>query len=216
MKSLQLNDPILMQYLRLPLLVFVVVIAVFGAANYFIDKVDSDINYREQMQSRELDSVLKQVLFLQRQEQLFHQYGEKYRRFLQEGLVHQQDRVKWTDELLKIKQLLVMTPFSIQFEPEKKLTKKDVKYLVIEKDIFYYTNLNVSAGLQTDLDILSLFDQISKNITPLYLVKKCKLKANREELNRAEFSPKKAVIDANCTMVLFQAKPREFASEVQK
>ena len=214
--KIELNDPLLSQFLRIPLLIFLLVLASFGAINYFLGELNAEIRTASQSKTHQLDGILQQVLFLQRQEQIYQQFGEKYQQFLKEGLVNQQDRVKWTDELLKIKKNLLMSPFLIQFEPEQKLEKSNVKNLVIEKDIFYYTNLNIDAGLHTDLDILSLFDQISENITSLYLVKKCQLKANREKLTRAEFNPERAIIDAKCTIVLFQARPREFTLGVNQ
>lgn len=208
--KIELRDPLLKRYLTLPLIVLAVILVVFFGVNHFFSGIEQQLSQQTRSKTGQLNSILNQVRFLEHQQHLFERFGEKYKNFLKDGLVYRQDRVKWTDELLKIKQNLVLFPFSIQFEPEKKLTKENASNLVMEKDIFYSTNLNMNFGLHSDLDIVLLFDEIMTRITSFYLIKGCDLKADITKLEEVKFDPASPNINANCTIVLFQVKPREF------
>ena len=144
------------------------------------------------------------------QENLFIKYGAQYQGFLEDGLVNELDRVKWTDELLKTQKKLAFKDLSIQFEPEKKIIKRELKNLKMSKNIFYSSQLNITAGVHSDLDILELFKIIDQEITPLYLIKECKIVGDLNKLTKVFFNKDGALFTLKCSIILFQSKPREF------
>lgn len=207
---INLHDPLLKRYLLIPVILTLVMTGLYFSSDYLLEEQRFQLSRDEKYKESQVDNIMRQVRFLRYQERLFLTYGEKYQELIGEGLVHRQDRVKWTDELLKIQRKLALTPFTIRFEPEQKLKQSDLARMKLEKDIFFFTRLNLSAGLQTDLDIVSLFDQITQNITPLYLVDKCHLAADLADIEQPKFDENKGRIRMSCSLILFEAKPNPF------
>lgn len=208
--KLNLADNLFRQYVQKPAFVLLILLLGFGGLNYGLLQYQQDLQQNNDLSERHLKNLLKQIKFLRTQAQLFRSYGAKYQSYLNEGLVYQQDRVKWTDELLKIKTQLNLVPFNFQFDAEKQLEKNDVTQLKLEKNIFYYTQLHLTIGLMSDVDLLRVLERIHKYITPLFLVKGCEIIAHNDALQKPKFTPNSALFDAKCTLILFQAKPKPF------
>lgn len=208
--KLNFADNFLRQYVQKPALVLLLLLLGFGGLNYGLLEYQRTLKQENLLTERQLNNLLKQVRFLRTQEQLFRSYGDKYQAYLNQGLVNQQDRVKWTDELLKIKTELNLVPFNFQFDAERQLSKEDVTHLRLDKDIFYYTQLHLTMGLMSDLDLLTVLEKIRKHITPMFLVKNCEMTAHNDALQKPKFSPIRSLFDAKCTLILFQAKPKPF------
>ncbi|WP_024851522.1 hypothetical protein [Hydrogenovibrio kuenenii] len=211
--KLNLADNLFRQYVQKPAFILLILLLGFGGLNYGLFQYQKGLQHDNNLSERHLKNLLKQIKFLRSQAQLFHSYGEKYQTFLNEGLVYQQDRVKWTDELLKIKTQLNLVPFNFQFDAERQLVKSDVAHLKLNKNIFYYTQLHLTMGLVSDLDLLRVLERIHKHITPLFLVKGCEIIAHNEVLQKPKFTPNTSLFDAKCTLILFQAKPKPFRLE---
>ena len=203
---LKLSDPLVQLYLKKLFIALVVLLLVIGTANHVINDFKEGLLAEEESKESVLRDIVRQVKFLRHQESIFLAYGDKYQYFIENGLVNKQDRVKWTDQLLVIQRALLLNPFKIQFEPEQKLTNEHVKHLKIAKDIFYYSRLNITAGMHSDLDVLVMFSKISENISPLYLVEGCDIKADVERLYKPIFMPNNALFSVKCSLILFQSK----------
>ena len=207
---ISLNDPLFLQYIKKPLIILVVFLAVFTAIGYYFADLQNDYERIERANERSLTQILNQVKFLRSQKSLFVKYGSKYQESLENGLAHEIDRVKWTDELLKVQEKLSLYDFNIQFEAEQKITSNQSKYLKISKNIFYYAKLNILSGVHSDLDVLNIFNAIDKEITPLYLINSCELDGDPKRLNLNKFDKTKPLFNLKCSIVLLQAKPSKF------
>lgn len=207
---MSLTDNFFRKYIQKSALVLVGLLLFFGGLAWSLSSYQSRLAQQNQTTEFQLRSLLKQVKFLKTQEQMFQSYGKKYQSFLHEGLVFQQDRVKWTDELLKIKTQLHLSPFNFEFKAEHRLDKKNFKYLKVQSNIFYDTRLNLNMGLTSDLDLFNVFNQIRKNITPFFLVRGCEMIASTDALEQPKFEANRALFNAQCTLILFQAKPKRF------
>ncbi len=202
----------LRRYLAWPLGILLFTIVLMLLAGWFLTQQKAGIQSGLQQNMAQLDRLVRQVEFLKKQEQLFYEYGASYSQINPEDLVAQQGRVAWTDALLNIQKSLALKPFKIQFEPEKALRQSDLKYIPLEKPIFFFTRLNLSAGLQSDRDIVTLFQRISADITPFFLIEDCDL---NKETNRSSpsFNLSKGGISMQCSVIFFEAKPREFKGQ---
>ncbi len=206
----KINDAMLGFYLKKPFWSLVILTSIFFAAGYLISVKEAKVFEEESVQESRLLQVQEEVNFLKNQEKLFALYGKKYKYFIERGLVSKQDRVKWTDGLLKIGNDNFFKPLDILFEPEQKLTSQQVKHLVIEKDIFYYTRLNITAGMYTDTDVIMMLKRINNEITPLYLVDKCEMITDILKLKDPVFIKGKPMFKVKCSIILFQSKPAMF------
>lgn len=191
-----------------PLLVFIFVAVIAGGLFYQLSLQNEKIEDSNQQLSIQVKRIIKQVLFLRRQEFLFNKYGSRYEELTKQGLVKDLDRVKWVDGLLSIKNKLLFNELIIQFEPEIKLKRQDFKHFNLNQNIFYYTRLNIDFGMLIDSDIFKLKDDIDQNITPIYKFDKCDLKLDDKKIGGLGFNPLSSNINARCSLIVFQAKPR--------
>ncbi|PLA75587.1 hypothetical protein CYQ88_01080 [Hydrogenovibrio sp. SC-1] len=197
-------------YLKRPAIYFMLAAVLLGSANTFLAMQKQQMILDQNAQKSQLRKVIHQVEFLRIQEQLFLKYGDKYQQLMQYGLVHQQNRVKWVDALLEIQQFLVMHPFTIQFEPEQLLARDRFQQFVIDKDIFYYTRLNLRAGLHSDLDFQRLIQWLSEEVTPLFMVESCELSKLPAGRSETLFIAEKPKLFLECAILLLEAKPKPF------
>jgi len=205
-----LDQSLLARYGKWPLILLLMAITVLGLTNWLLQHQKTQLLLAVQQQQAELNNLVRQVEFLREQEQLFLKYVQKYQQLMQFGLVHQQNRVQWVDGLLDIQQRLVMQPFTIQFEPEQLLTADRLEGMKIKKEIFYYTRLNIRAGLHLDSDLLKLVEYLSEQITPLFLVESCQLSKLPTERGASLFVAEKPQLFLECAILLFEAKPNPF------
>ncbi len=207
---LNLNDALLKDYTKIPFLLFLSALLIFSTATYYLHTEQEKLTDEISLKDRSLSTLLKQVRFLRSQKSSFLKYGSRYQAFIKEGLVTELDRVKWTDELFKIQKKLGLYNLNIQFEAEKKLTKKEAEYLKLTKNIFFYSRLNITAGVYSDLDVLKIMSLINTEITPLYIVKECTLSGEANKFFNPIFEKSKPLIQLSCSIILFQSKPNEF------
>lgn len=211
---MRLIDSVWMRrYLAWPLGVLLATLSFIVLIGWFLTQQETRLQSSVQQKVAQLDRLVQQVEFLNKQERLFHEYGESYSQINPEDLVDQQGRVAWTDALLNIQKALVLSPFKIQFEPEKTLRQSDLKSIPLEKPIFFFTRLNLTAGLQSDRDIITLFQRISADITPFFLIDRCDLDKGAQGRSPA-FNLDKGGIDLKCSLIFFEAKPRAFKGQV--
>ncbi|KUJ74794.1 hypothetical protein AVO42_05240 [Thiomicrospira sp. XS5] len=210
---MRLVDSVWMRrYLAWPLGVLAATLLFIVLSGWFLTQQEARLQSGVQQKVAQLDRLVQQVAFLNRQERLFLAYGESYSEINPEDLVDQQGRVAWTDALLNIQKSLVLSPFKIQFEPEKPLQQSELKYIPLEKPIFFFTRLNLTAGLQSDRDIITLFQRISADITPFFLIDRCDLDKGAQARTPV-FNLDKGGIHLQCSLIFFEAKPRAFKGQ---
>lgn len=207
---INLSDPLFLQYIKKPLIILVILLLLITGSAYYLLDLKDDFDRIVRAKDRSLTQIINQVKFLRSQEGLFIKYGSQYQEFLEAGLAHEVDRVKWTDQLLSIQKELALDGFNIQFEAEQKLTRKQVKHLKISKNIFYYSKLNILSGVHSDLDMLSIFNAIDEKITPLYLIDACELQGDPKRFNLRKLDKTNPLFNLKCSIVLLQAKPNRF------
>ena len=203
------NNVFFKNFIVIPSGVLLLIILVSVGLSYLLFDMKRELKKENvQLQSSAKDLIQK-VQFLRRQQDLYHLYGKEYEDYIKEKkMVKGIDKVKWIDELFKIKQKLVAVPFVIQFEPERKIDKSFFSFYPLTRDIFYYTRMNLDASLQTDYDLIILNEMVTKNISPLFLLESCQIGMYKITFNNLAFNPEKGNVNVRCSFLVFQAKPR--------
>lgn len=201
------------RYLVVALSLLSVTLLVFLGGNYGLYLHKQQLQASIYSHKQELESVTHQVQFLRNQMRLSKLYGQKYGALTKFGSEYRQSRVQWTDGLFTIQKALALKPFIIQFEPRQMLQQRQLSSISLEKDIFYFTRLNLTLGVHSDSDIITLFERISKNITPLYFIEGCHIVARPSYLKSPTFHFEAAGIHAECSLILLEAEPNELTKE---
>ena len=203
-----IRDPLVQRFFKKLLIIFMILSALFGAAWYGYGEIQKELIAQEKPKIQKLNSLRSQVKFLQQQVRLYQEYGEKYEELVKKGLVKQQDRVFWTDSLIKLKDEYLIPDLSFSFSPEKPLSSGQFSKIKIPNGMFFYSDVTLKMSLQHEEDLVRVFESISQNISPLYLVQNCdtKLKDSGHEIN-ANFDLMAGNINVSCSLIVFHTHP---------
>ena len=203
-----IRDSLVQRFFKKLLIIFVILSALFGASWYGYEEIQKELVAQEKPKIQKLNSLRSQVKFLQQQVRLYQEYGEKYEELVKKGLVKQQDRVFWTDSLIKLKDEYLIPDLSFSFSPEKPLSSGQFSKIKIPNGMFFYSDVTLKMSLQHEEDLVRVFESISQNISPLYLVQNCdtKLKDSGHEIN-ANFDLMAGNINVSCSLIVFHTHP---------
>ncbi len=198
------RDPIVQRFYKRLVIIFVLLVLLVGGAWYGYGEIQKELKAQERPKIQKLDSLRSQVKFLQQQVRLYYEYGDKYQELVKKGLVKQQDRVFWTDSLIKIKDEYVIPEMSFSFSPEKPLSSGQFSKIKLPNGMFFYSDLKLKMSLQHEEDLVRVFETISQNISPLYLVQGCnsEIKDNDYKVN-ANFDLTSGNVDIDCSLIIF-------------
>ncbi len=199
-----IQDPIFQRFYFKSAVIFVILALLVVGAWYGYGEIQKELQAQERPKIQKLGSLKSQVKFLQQQVRLYYEYGDKYQELVKKGLVKQQNRVFWTDSLIRIKDQYIIPKMSFSFKPEKSLTSQQFTKLQMPNGMFYQTELSIQMDLQHEEDLVRVFETISQEISPLYLVKKCDTKLIRygHEV-RANFDLTSGNVNVDCSLILF-------------
>lgn len=198
------NDPLVKSFYTKIVIIFVLLVALVAGAWYGYEELKKELQAQERPKVQKLNSLRSQVQFLQQQVKLYFEYGDKYQELVKKGLVKQQDRVFWTDSLIKIKDEYLIPDMTFSFSPEKPLSSGQFSNIKLPNGMFFYSNVKIKMSLQHEEDLVRVFETVSQNISPLYLVDSCKLglKSRGHEVN-ANFDLTSGNVTADCNLIVF-------------
>jgi|ACQI01.1.fsa_nt_gi prolyl oligopeptidase PreP (S9A serine peptidase family) len=190
-------------YLKLVIIFFILAVLVVGAW-YGYGEIQKELKAQERPKIQKLNSLRSQVKFLQQQVKLYYQYGDKYQELVKKGLVKQQDRVFWTDSLIKIKDEYIIPEMSFTFSAEKPLSSSQFATIKLPNGMFYYSDVKLQMSLQHEEDLVRVFETISQNVSPLYLVNGCdsSVKQSGHEIE-ANFDLALGNVSVECSLIIF-------------
>lgn len=202
------TDPIIKRFLKLAVIFLILLSGLLGLTWYGYEEMSKELKAQEKPKIHKLNSLQSQVRFLQQQVKLYEQYGEKYEELIKKGLVKKQDRVFWTDSLIRIKDEYLIPNLKFSFSAEKALSNGQFSHIKIPNSLFFFSRVELSMDLQHEEDLLRVFETISQKISPLYLVEGCKTKLNDpdHEVN-ANFDLLKGNVSTNCSLIVFHTHP---------
>ena len=201
-------DPLVQRFFRKLVIIFLILTALLVAAWYGYGEIQKELAAQEKPKIQKLNSLQSQVKFLQQQVKLYQEYGDKYQELVKKGLVKQQDRVFWTDSLIKLKDEYLIPELSFSFSPEKPLSNGQFSKIRLPNGMFFYSDVKLKMSLQHEEDLVRVFESISQNISPLYLVNSCdmKLKDTGHDIN-ANFDLTTGNINVECSLIVFHTHP---------
>ena len=199
-----LFDPLVRRFfLRLTIL-FVVLSIVLGGVWYGYGVLEKRLKAQEKPKVTKLNDLQNEVRFLQRQLKLYQQYGDKYQELVKKGLVKKQDRVFWTDALIRLSSEYIIPSLQFNFSAEKPLTNGQFSSIKLPNRVFFYSRLKLTMSLQHEEDLIRIFETISQKISPLYLVESCKTKLfDGGSGVHADFDLLNGNVSAECSLILF-------------
>lgn len=199
-----LSDPLLRRFFLRLAIAFIVLSALFAGAWYGYGEIEKELQAQEKPKVQKLKGLQNEVRFLQRQLTLYQKYGDKYQELIKKGLVKQQDRVFWTDSLIRLSEQYLIPSLKFRFLAEQPLTSGMFSRIKLPNRVFFFSRLTLTMNLQHEEDLMRVFETISQDISPFYLVENCKTKLlnNRADV-QANFNLVKGNVLADCSLIVF-------------
>lgn len=202
-----LRDELVKRFLAKLFILLIVLNSLLVASWYAYGEIQKELKALERPKINSLNSLQSQVNFLQQQVRLYQEYGSKYQELVEKGLVKKQDRVFWTDSLIKLKEQYIIPELRFSFSPEKPLQSEQFKSINIPDGMFYYSDVKLEMSLQHEGDLFRLLESINENISPLYLVQGCDLNTKNSGHNtNLNFALTDGNITTSCSLVAFHAR----------
>lgn len=199
-----LSDPLLRRFFLRLAVAFIVLSALFAGAWYGYGEIEKELQAQEKPKIQKLKGLQNEVRFLQRQLTLYQKYGDKYQELIKKGLVKQQDRVFWTDSLIRLSEQYLIPSLKFRFLAEQPLTSGMFARIKLPNRVFFFSRLTLTMNLQHEEDLMRIFETISQDISPFYLVENCKTKLlNGRADVQANFDLVKGNVLADCSLIVF-------------
>ncbi len=200
-----LSDPLLRRFFAKSAAFFIILSLLLAAVWYGYGELEKELQAQERPKVQKLDELQNEVRFLQRQLMLYQKYGDKYQELVKKGLVKKQDRVFWTDSLIRLSESYLIPNLKFDLSAEKPLNSSQFAKIKVPNRVFFYSRLKLRMNLQHEEDLLRVFETISQKISPLYLVESCKthvLSSSKHDI-QADFNLMSGNVAADCTLILF-------------
>lgn len=199
-----LSDPLLRRFFLRLAIALVLLSALFTGAWYGYGEIEKELQAQEKPKIQKLKGLQNEVRFLQRQLTLYQQYGDKYQELIKKGLVKQQDRVFWTDSLIRLSEQYLIPSLKFRFLAEQPLTSGMFSQIKLPNRVFFFSRLTLTMNLQHEEDLMRVFETISQDISPFYLVESCKTKLlNGRADVQANFDLVRGNVLADCSLIVF-------------
>ncbi|GAB6033849.1 hypothetical protein [Galenea microaerophila] len=205
--------------LKKPALLTLILFLLAGLEFYAFSKVKQQQSQQFMQTKQKLDGLVRQLEYLREQYTLYHKYGPQYQKLVKQGMTQKQDRVLWTDILLQASERYVINKWMVQFEPQKEIKQAELQQLKLTSPVFYQTRVNMVGGAQSDLDIFAILEDISRQISPFYLLKECQIEringGRNQETEPLVFSLERSNFNFRCALIFVNAQPKPYQAESQ-
>jgi len=199
-----LSDPLIRRFFTRLVIFFVILSALIAGAWFAYGEAEKELKALEKPKIKQLSSLQSEVRFLQQQLSLYQQYGDKYQELVKKGLVKQQDRVFWTDSLIRLTDEYLIPSLTFSFAAEKPLSSGQFLNIKVPNGVFFYSRLDLRMDLQHEEDLIRVFETISQKISPLYLVESCRTTlADTDHEVQADFDLLEGNVSADCSLIIF-------------
>lgn len=202
-------------YFKTPLILLVLSIFLGVAVATASSEFRQRLSLKNQHYSSQAEHISEQLRFLKSEQHLEPQYRHLYQYLKNSGVLGAKLRVKWTDELLVLKDKLQLQPMRIRFGQEKRLTQTSSERAEGNHAI-YVRRLELTMGMQSDLDILTVFQTIRQQVTPVFTVNGCRIKRHVANNVPAKFNRVSAPFLAKCSVTIYRVSPKPFKTVEQK
>lgn len=185
-------------YSRNYIIAFVIAL-VFSISIYIaIDKYSQTISQDFIQQERAYNQAQNDFRQAEKDRTLYKQYLTDYRRFINQGLIGEEKRLSWVEELEAINKNMALPRLSYAIEPRKEIELPHIR--VRNRNIrINVSEMNIQAGLLHEGDFVNLFNLLDQNAAGFYSLKSCELRSGFNS-NITSFNPRNAYLNIDCAL----------------
>lgn len=129
---------------------------------------------------------------------LYKQYLTDYRKYLNKGLIGEEKRLSWIEELEAINKNMALPKLSYSIEPRVEVDLRHIRNRN-KKIQMNVSEMKIQAGLLHEGDLLTLLQTLEQKAAGFYSLKECSL-VSRFSNKIKQYSPRNAYLDVSCEL----------------
>lgn len=179
-------------------IIFIVVALLSYGLYYGVSSFSKRVSGDFAKQERAYSKAQSQYQLAEKNRTLYKQYLTDYRKYLDKGLIGEEKRLSWIEELEAINKNMALPKLSYSIEPRVEAELQHIKNRnkKIEMNV---SQMEIQAGLLHEGDFLKLFSTLEKNAAGFFSLKECTLQS-RFNNKIKQYSPRNAYLDVNCVL----------------
>ena len=115
---------------------------------------------------------------------LYKQYLSDYRKFIDKGLIGEEKRLSWIEELEAVNKNMALPKLSYAINPRETIELKHIKNRN-KKIKINVSEMQIQAGLLHEGDFFTLLQKLEQNAVGFYSLKSCSLDSRFNKKNQA-------------------------------
>lgn len=129
---------------------------------------------------------------------LYTQYLADYRRFVAQGLIGEERRLSWVEELEAINKNMALPRLSYAIEAR---SETDLPHVRVRNNNIqiHVSEMNIQAGLLHEGDFIRLLNTLKNNADGFFSIKSCSLRSSFDRDIQA-FNPRNAYLNIDCAL----------------
>ena len=129
---------------------------------------------------------------------LYKQYLSDYREYIDKGLIGEEKRLSWVEELESINKRMALPKLSYAINPRQEADLSFIKFRN-KKIQMNVSEMQIQAGLLHEGDFLTLLNTLENNAAGFFSLKACTIES-RFSRKIKQYSPRNAYVNIDCVL----------------
>ena len=185
-------------YIRIPAIIFLVVslvaVMLFVSANEYYDAIYRNFSTQEQMYT----AVKRRFDEARRNRALYQQYLAEYKSLRERGVIGEEQRLSWIEELQNINKKYHLTGLRYEISPQKKASLPKItppKNITIN-----VSTMKLQAGLLHEGDIVGLWHDLQTNAKGMFAPDECEFESRFRRGQAVTYTQNSSYVKMQCEL----------------
>ncbi len=180
------------------IIILIVVSLLSYALYYFVTSYSERVSGNYAKEQKAFTAAEKKYRLAEKNRTLYKQYLSSYREFYEKGLIGEEQRLSWIEELEALNKRMALPKLSYSINPTQEIKLPHIKNRNRNIQV-NVSEMKVQAGLLHEGDFLTILDSLKENANGFYSLKKCSIKSKFDKKIK-QYSPRSPYVDVDCDL----------------
>lgn len=185
-------------YIRIPAIVFLVSMVLATVLFTIIDSYHSEAALQYSSLDQAHISVKRKFEEARRNRALYQQYLVQYKRLQEKGVIGEEKRLSWIEELQNINKKYLLSGLNYEISPQRGASLPKV---TVSKNVkVNVSTMQLNAGLLHEGDVVSLWRDLRQNAKGLFALSECEFESSFRRDQPVTYSPYMPNVRLDCEL----------------
>ncbi len=197
--------------LRIPLIVLSITLIVSAICLWFASRYNGDQYAVYSKLERNFNRAKRDYNDVKRDKALYKDYLESYKSYLRKGVIGEEQRLSWIEELQRVNRDLKLPSLRYEINPQETARIPGIK--VPKKITVNISTMRLTASLLHEGDILTLLDALRKNANGFYSLTECDIGSRVSTVTELIYAPDTSYVNLECSLDWYTVNVRQKADK---